>query len=251
MTDSNKTPDCKLHEALMTYLYDETTPDEARRFEQHLTSCATCREELAAFKRVREQLQQWQFDELPIVRVVADPHPQRRSALAVLKELFTVMPLWAKAMGVLATAMLVLAVMGTSFSVGRNGVSFQADLLRRQPRVENPAPPDVRNVQYVSGEQLEQARAELTALVSRLVAESERQQKDELAARLVSLESQLQNAHSADLARVVARIQEHQTKIRTLERDIDRREGSDLTDILFSELMSKPSPRAATEDGGE
>src|ERR1044071_1637139 len=251
MTDTNKTPDCKMHEALMTYLYDETTPDEARRFEQHLTSCASCTAELMAFKRVREQLQQWQFDELPIVRVVADPHPERRSTLTVLKELFTVMPLWAKAMGVVATAMLVLSVMGTSISVGRNGVSFQADLLRRQSHAETPAPPDLQNTRYASAEQLEQARAELTALVSRLVAESERQQKDELAARLVSLESQLQNAHSADLARVVARIQEHQSKIRTLERDIDRREGSDLTDILFSELMSKPNPRAATETGSE
>lgn len=235
----------------MAYLYDEATPDETRRFEQHLPACATCTQELTAFKRVREQLQQWQFDELPIVRVVADPHPQRQSALALLKELFTVMPIWVKALGVVATAMLVLAVMGTSVSIGRNGVSFQADLLRRQSRVETPTSPETQSAKYVSAEQLEQARAEMTAVVSRLIAESERQQKDELTARLVSLELQLQNAHSADLARVVARIQEHQTKIQTLERDMDRRDGSDLTDILFSELMTKPNPPAAAQNGSD
>ena len=251
MTDTNKTPDCTMHEALMSYLYDEATPDETRRFEQHLTSCAACTQELTAFKRVREQLQQWQFDELPIVRVVADPYPARRSAFGLLKELLTVTPIWVKALGVVAMAMLVLAVMGTSFSIGRNGVSFQADLLRRQSRVEPPAAPETQNTKYISAEQLEQARAEMTAVVSRLIAENEHQQKDDLVARLTSLESQLQTMRSADLARVVARIQEHQTKIQTLERDMDRREGSDLTDILFSELMSKPNPRAAAQNGSD
>lgn len=251
MTDTNKTPDCTMREALMSYLYDEATPDEARRFEQHLTACAACAQELTAFRRVREQLQHWQLDELPIVRVVADPHPARRSAFSVLKELFTVMPIWAKALGVVAMAMLVLAVTGTSVSVGRDGFSYQASMFGSKQSVEKPAALQPQNANYVSAEQLEQARAEMTAAVSRLIAESERQQKDDLAARLVSLESQLQNMHAADLAKVVARIQEHQAKLKTLERDIDRREGSDLTDILFSELMTKPNPRAAAQTGGD
>jgi len=59
---------------------------------------------------------------------------------------------------------------------------------------------------------------------------------------LVSLESQLQTMHTTDLAKLASRIQEHQARLKTIERDLDRREGLDLTDILFSEV-SKPSER--------
>src|SRR5947209_2865878 len=87
MNEANKTPTCRMHEALMAYLYKEATPDEAQRFEAHLNECAACKEELTGFERVRQQLQQWQVVDLPIVRVVSDPQSARRSFLAVLKEL--------------------------------------------------------------------------------------------------------------------------------------------------------------------
>ena len=86
--------------------------------------------------------------------------------------------------------------------------------------------------------------------VNQLIAESERQQKDEMKAQLVSLEAQLQNLHSNDLAKIATRIQEHQARLKTLERDIDRREGFDLTDILFSEV-SKPTERTSSGGGGD
>ena len=100
----------------------------------------------------------------------------------------------------------------------------------------------------MSADQLEQVRASLTAIVSQMIAESERQQKDELKAQLVNLESQFQNMRSADLAKIATRVQEHHIKLRTLERDIDRREGSDLTDILFGELNARPE---RLQGGGE
>jgi len=52
--------------------------------------------------------------------------------------------------------------------------------------------------------------------------------------------------------KIAMRVQEHQVKLRTLERDIDRREGSDLTDILFSELNTKHErPPSGAQNGGE
>jgi hypothetical protein len=54
--------------------------------------------------------------------------------------------------------------------------------------------------------------------------------------------------HSADLAKLATRIQEQQARLKTIEQDIDRREGLDLTDILFSET-SKPSERSTTGGG--
>jgi hypothetical protein len=76
-----------------------------------------------------------------------------------------------------------------------------------------------------------------------MIADGERQQKEEIRLQLVGLESQLQNMRSADLAKLATRIQEHQQRLRSLEQDIDRREGLDLTDILFSEA-SKPAERS-------
>jgi hypothetical protein len=252
MTDTNKTPTCNMHEALVSYLYNEATAEEARRVEDHMAQCAPCKQELQSFERVRDHLQQWQLDDMPIVRVVTEPQQARRSAIDVLKELFGVMPVWVKAVGAAAAVLLVFAVMGTSVSIGSGGVSLRADILRHDSTVKDVAPIGDQKVDYVSADQLEQVRASLTAIVSQMIAESERQQKDDLKAQLVSLESQFQNMRSADLAKIAMRVQEHHIKLRTLERDIDRREGSDLTDILFSEFNARPErPRSGAQSGGE
>ena len=248
MTNQQKTPNCNMHEALVAFLYGEATPEESCRVEAHLTECTACKQELLAFERVREMLQQWQLDDLPVVRVVTERPSGERSMLAVLKELFSVTPVWAKALGAVAMAILVLAVLGTDFSVGRGGFSFHADLFRRDRIVQ---PEKVEGIQNPSltGANIEQVRNEVRGLVSQMIADSERQQREGIKAQLVSLEAQLQNMHSADLAKLVTRIQEQQARLKTIERDIDRREGLDLTDILFSE-MSKPSDRS-TSSGGD
>jgi hypothetical protein len=252
MIDTNKTPNCDMREALVSYLYNEATAEETRRVEDHLVSCNACKQELTAFERVRDHLQLWQLDDMPIVRVVTEPPRARRSALDALKEMIAAMPLWGKAIGAVAAGLLVLAVMGTSVSVGRDGFSFRTDLLRRQQAEAPVRATGAQEVKYVSADQLEQFREGMKALVSQMITESERQQKDDLKVKLVGLESQLQNMRSADLAKIAMRVQEHQVKLRTLERDIDRREGSDLTDILFSELnTTHERPPSGAQNGGE
>ncbi len=245
MSDNQNTPNCDMHEALVSYLYNEATPEESGRVAAHLTECAACKQELHSFERVRGMLQQWQLDDLPVVRVVAERASNRRSLLAVLKELLSVTPMWAKALGAVAMAMIVLAVIGTDVSVGSGGVSFHADLFRRD---RNAKPLDPPNAASPNSANIEQVRTEVKSLVNQLIAESERQQKNEIKAQLVSLESQLQNMHSAGLTKLATRIQEQQTRLKTIEQDIDRREGLDLTDILFSEV-SKPGERSTT--GGD
>jgi hypothetical protein len=245
MSNKQKTPNCDMHEALVSYLYKEATPEESGRVEAHLNECAACKQELHSFERVRGMLQQWQLDDLPVVRVVAERASGERSMLALLKELLSLTPLWAKALGVVATAMLVLAVIGTDVSVGKDGVSFHADLLRRDRNAQPVNVADGRNPASPNASNIEQLRTEVKSLVNQLIAESERQQRDEIKAQLVSLESQLQSMHSADLAKLAMRIQEQQARLKTIQQDIDRREGLDLTDILFSEV-SKPSERSTT-----
>ena len=245
--EMNTQNNCNMHEALMSYLYDESTPDEKLRVETHLTDCGACKQELHAFERVRGMLQQWQLDDMPVLRV-STAQTGNRSILAVLKELISVTPIWAKALGAVAMAMLVLAVLGTDISVGRGGVSLHADLLRRNRVVDPSNAGAPQNPTSSDRAGIEQIRSEMKSLVNQLVADSERDQKERIKAELVSLQSELQNTHSADLAKVISRIQEQQTRLKTIERDIDRREGLDLTDILFSEV-SKPAERSTA--GGD
>jgi hypothetical protein len=243
MNYTEKTPNCNMREALVAYLYGEASPEEGQRVQTHLTECAACSQELEAFERVRGMLRQWQLDDLPVVRVVSDRPVGERSVLAVLKGLSSLTPLWAKALGAVAMAVLVLAVLGTDVSVGRGGFSFHADLLRRDRTVQPINTVDDRTDASLNGAGIEQVRAEVKTLVNQLIAESERQQKEEIKVQLVGLESQLHNMRSADLAKLAVRIQEHHLRLKTLERDIDRRDGLDLTDILFSEV-SKPGERS-------
>jgi hypothetical protein len=250
MSNKQNTPNCDMHETLVSYLYNEATAEETRTVEAHLTECTACKQELHSFERVRGMLQQWQLDDLPVVRVVAERPSSQRSMLGVLRELFSLTPVWVKALGAVAMAMLVLAVIGTDVSIGREGFSFRADLLRHDRTARPINPTEVNNREPVNGTNIELVRAEVQSMVNQLIAASERQQKDEMKAQLVSLEAQLQNMHSNDLAKIATRIQEHQARLKTLERDIDRREGLDLTDILFSEV-SKPKERSTTGGGGD
>lgn len=242
MSNEKKTTNCDMHEALVSYLYNEATPKESGLVEQHLRECAACKEELQSFERVRGMLQQWQIDDLPVVRVVNERPTGERSMLSVLKELFSVTPIWAKALGAVATALVVLGIIGTDISVGTSGISFHADLLRRDRNLQAANAPSAAPSNVSDSDQV---RAELKGLVNQLIAESERRQRDEIKAQLVSLESQLQTMHSADLTRLATRIQEQHARLKTIEQDIDRREGLDLTDILFSEV-SRPGSKAST-----
>jgi hypothetical protein len=241
---SNTKKNCDMHEALVSYIYNEATPEEGRSVEAHLTECASCKNELSAFQHVRGLLQQWQIDEMPVVRVVTEP---RRSALSLLKELFTLTPIWVKALGAVTMTMLVLAVMGTEVSIGSGGFSARVDLLDRgrgtQPAV---AQVDTNAPGPSNPASLDQIRA----LVNSMILDSERQQRDDIKIQLVGLESQLSSMRSAELGKLAQRIQDHQARLKTIERDIDRREGLDLTDILFSEVTNKPAPAGIGGQGG-
>jgi hypothetical protein len=224
--NANKTPNCDMHEALVSHLYNEATPEESSLVLAHISECKTCAEELSAFERVRGMLQKWQVDELPEVEVVTKQHVAgRRSALALLKELLAITPIWGKALGGFAAAMLILAVMGTSVNIGRSGVSISVSMFGGAPPSSAPT----------SAYNLDQVRAELQTLIT----VSEQQQREALNRQLVSLESDLQSVREVDLAKLGARIQQQRELIKSLERDIDRREGLALSDILFSEVTTR------------
>lgn len=58
---------CDQRERLMDYLYDEAAPSERRLVEAHLETCDDCRDEIRAFRRVREDLLAWDVPDTPSV----------------------------------------------------------------------------------------------------------------------------------------------------------------------------------------
>ncbi len=223
MTDTLKTNNCDMREALVSYLYNEASAEETHTVETHLRKCAVCRSEMESFGHVREMLQHWQLEDLPVVRVSAQ---QKRSAIELLRELFGVTPLWVKAFSAVAAAMLVLSAIGTEVSISKNGFNMRTNLFR------------TRGAGAVGGSDSAEIainRAEVRNMVNKMVVDSERQQESLLNAQLVKLQSELSGAHASDLVKLTARLQEQRDRLKALERDIDRREGLDLTDILFSD----------------
>jgi hypothetical protein len=253
MKQPNQTSNCNMHELLVTYLYGETTPEDSLRFEAHVLECASCGQELSAFEGVRQSLQQWQFDEVPNVHLVAATQPHK-SVLALLRELFTILPIWAKGLGAVAAAMLVLAVLGTDIHIGQDGFSYRADLLRQgnttttQGTSGNQPTGDVAQVK-LDEKQLEQIRASLMTEINARIAEKEELQKGEVKALLANFQAQLKDMQSADLLKIAAQVQQHRVKLQTIERDIDRREGLGLTDILLGEATTSANSRSRT--GGD
>ena len=92
---------------------------------------------------------------------------------------------------------------------------------------------------------------EIKAFVNKQIIESERAQKQALSLELARLEGQLKNTHSNDFAKLALRVQEQRDQLKNLQRDIDRREGLDVTDILFSSNGDRSRRMADNSEGGQ
>jgi hypothetical protein len=99
-------PKCEREGDVVSFLYGELSETETPAFQQHIHECASCSTELAGFKSVRKSVVAWRNESLglvtspaPAASEVSQPRP---SALAALREFFSLSPLWMK--GALALA---------------------------------------------------------------------------------------------------------------------------------------------------
>ena len=120
MRGLNERPVCHRAEDLVTFLYGEASEAEAQDFRTHLRECAACSSEFAIFNQVHESIVHWRNEALGLSfeasRVQAADNsnqfgrPERKlSALAAVREFFSVSPVWLRAAA--AFAVLLLCVM--------------------------------------------------------------------------------------------------------------------------------------------
>ena len=152
MKERKHTPLCGQAEALVAYLYGEASADETKNFEQHMRDCASCRDELTAFGHVREAVGAWRvealkgapslaFDSAAAQLTTQTPAP-KRSALAALREFFTLSPLWLSASSVAAIivlcALAILAIAHAEIHWDNGSIAFRTGL--RAPRQQETSP---------------------------------------------------------------------------------------------------------------
>ncbi|HEX8175414.1 MAG TPA: zf-HC2 domain-containing protein [Pyrinomonadaceae bacterium] len=112
-----QTTTCAHAEELVTYLYGELSEHEAAQFRRHMEQCGSCKQELTAFGRVREDVIEWRNQSLPSFDFQQAPlysnavaAPQKRSALAALRQFFTLAPMWMRA-ATAAAALVICALL--------------------------------------------------------------------------------------------------------------------------------------------
>jgi anti-sigma factor RsiW len=110
MMGTDSAPSCACSEELVAYLYGEADKAAAQAFEAHALRCAPCRKELAEFRAVRAAVGEWRLQALgslsPALRAADAPvafapkevvAERQRSALAAIREFFTLSPAWMRA----------------------------------------------------------------------------------------------------------------------------------------------------------
>ncbi|MBC7909420.1 MAG: zf-HC2 domain-containing protein [Pyrinomonadaceae bacterium] len=125
MPETADLPTCERAAELVAYLYQEASEAEALDFKSHLQICALCRTELSAFGEVREGIFAWREQALnpatlPSLQANAElaqstmKTAPTRSALAALREFFTLSPMWLRGATAFATLLLIALLFVTA-----------------------------------------------------------------------------------------------------------------------------------------
>ncbi len=221
----NESRECPERERLVGVLYDDASPEERERVEQHLASCDPCRRELEELHDVRNQLLVWSPPADGIDLAVVPAHQARGPSRW--------MPTW----GLAAAAVILLAVgaavanlevrVGQGQLVIRTGWStpasapapapaagvssepwrtelaaaegrLRADIDARQRAAFRAAGTVNASDGSMNSEELDRRMRALR----RLVEESEAKQQRELALRMAQLTRELETQRRGDLGRI-------------------------------------------------
>ncbi|MCI0665282.1 MAG: zf-HC2 domain-containing protein [Acidobacteria bacterium] len=167
---TNNTGGCGRQADLVSYLYDEVNANERAAFEHHLEVCQSCRTELTAFQRVRENLSAWEVGFSPQTEIAI---PQ--SGTRLLREWVFSFPAWARG-AALTSAAISLLLIAFTFATGRIGLNSNA-----------------------GGENRAMTQAQVEALIKDAVAAERARLEQTYSQQLAGLRDQLNSEHDAKL----------------------------------------------------
>ena len=215
------------NELLLGYLYDELSPSERETFNEHLASCAECRDEVTGLRGTRTHLLSWAPPEPDLgFEMVRGP----RAAAAPVRW-WGLSPAW----GMAAAAMLTVAasaaianvevrfggdegvVVRTGWNRSTDTVQAQAtqagasssDLKRVEARMQDlerqlAARPAVVAANTTASATGRMSDSEIVRLVRQTVGESEQRQSSELAQKILQVSRDTEVARRADFDRLLA-----------------------------------------------
>ncbi|MEP7272865.1 MAG: hypothetical protein ABI882_15295 [Acidobacteriota bacterium] len=227
---------CHRQEDLVTYLYDEATQAERMSFETHASECSSCRTELSAFSRVRENLGAWNLaaiSDAPRMQIEV-----KRNSIETLRDFIGTLwtlPVWVRTTGLAATTALVVlvafALAGTRVDVRQGTLSF--GLTRN---VDNPdTTKGAQGGSNGSGESeptVRLTRSEIETMIAErlaVAAADDHRQVTEMRAQIAGLSAQL-----ATSAQSQTRIATSLATLRTEQRALAARGQSTLGEWLFA-----------------
>jgi anti-sigma factor RsiW len=216
-------------ERIVSYIYDELTRTERAEVEAHLTTCAACRDDVAALRRVRSDLVSWTPPQPEFgFHIVRDRKPTWRAW-------------WTPAFGLAAAAMLVLAIASAIANVeityGTDGLRVRTGRRSAETTVATSTPgpvasspvsasapsadrtqalyaaldarlrrlesaPRTSGMQQASVKSARESDAEVLRRVHDLVAQSESKQQQELALRIAQVIRDVDAQRVSDLNRI-------------------------------------------------
>jgi hypothetical protein len=191
-------PHCGRKDDLLDYLYGEMKAASRPAFDRHLDECDSCRAELKAFGRVRDDLSAWQVGFAPRTEVVL-----ARRRLELLRELISSFPAWVRgaALAGAVAALLLVALSLAHTRVNFNGGDFAIQF--GPSRAETVSLPP--------------SSEEIDKQVQAAVARQQRQMQAEFQAQVAGLKQQLVAEHKAQLEAVSA---QQQVKIQAVRASL-------------------------------
>jgi hypothetical protein len=204
--DRTAAGDCEHQEELVAYLYGESSDAEKASFERHLHGCGSCRSDLAAFGRVRDELSAWQVGFAPRTEIVLQP-----KGIGLLREIIGMFPMWVRgaALAGAAAALLIVALSvagaGISLKDGDLAVSFggrqQTETARDalssdeiEKLVQNAVSKEREKMQRAYEVQLAGLKAQLDAEHKEILQATSVRQKAQLDAVRADLKQEIQTA---------------------------------------------------------
>ena len=186
---------CKdMPQHLVSLLYGEIEPEEAKKIKTHIKSCVSCGKAFQELKTTSKLLQKWE-DETPSMKLVFVG--ESASRWKTWKEKVTGLS-WGRrlALGVPALAVFILIGLAAlnshiSYREGEWDVAFSLIPIARQPKQEQ-----------ILLDAIDQKQQETLLLVSRLIEDSEYRQRRETALTLAQFAQDIEKQRQQDLRMV-------------------------------------------------